>query len=68
MIELILEDLKKNFTESGAGGITSIKAGVGMSYSVALPQEERTDFFTYEFQRRGSKITIKSKESSAQSY
>ena len=67
MIELILADLRANYHDIG-GGISSIKAGAGMSYSVALPQEERTDIFTYEFELRGDEIAIKSKKESTESY
>lgn len=68
MIELILADLKANYRHVHGGGITSIKAGDGMSYSIALPQEERTDIFTYEFEVRGNQIRIKSKNESTESY
>ncbi|MFV0623264.1 hypothetical protein ACBY01_04525 [Sphingomonas sp. ac-8] len=68
MIQLILADLKANYRATGGGGITSIKAGVGMSYSVALPHEERSDIFTYEFEEQGGKIAIKSKKDSTESY
>lgn len=68
MIELILDDIKANYSAIGGGGITSIKAGVGMSYTIALPQEGRTDLFTYEFELRGNDIAIKSKKESTQSY
>lgn len=68
MIELILADIKANYKEAGGGGITSIKAGVGMSYSISLPQEERTDVFTYEFQQKDGAISIKSKKESTESY
>ncbi|MET0245407.1 MAG: hypothetical protein ABW182_01540 [Sphingomonas sp.] len=68
MIELILDDIRANYGAIGGGGITSIKAGVGMSYTIALPQEGRTDLFTYEFELRGDEIAIKSKKESTQSY
>lgn len=68
MIELILADLKANYRGIGGGGITSIKAGVGLSYSIALPQEERTDILTYEFEARGDTIAIKNKKESTETY
>jgi hypothetical protein len=67
MIELILADLKANYHHIG-GGITSIKAGTSMSYSVALPQEERTDILTYEFELRGRAVAIRSKKEATESY
>ena len=68
MIELILDDVKTNYKEVGGGGITNIRAGVGMSYSIARPQEERTDILTYEFELRGGEIAIKSKKESTETY
>jgi len=69
MVELILADLKENYPMGiGGGGISSIKAGVGMSYVVTLPQEERTDIFTYEFEMRGDLIAIKNKKETTESY
>lgn len=67
MIALILADLKANYRENG-GGIASIKAGPGMSYTVELPQEERTDVFTYWFKTRGDAIVIARKTQSTIGY
>ncbi|MEH3038607.1 MAG: hypothetical protein PGN21_00845 [Sphingomonas paucimobilis] len=67
MVELILADLKANYTAIG-GGITSIKAGPGMSYSVALPQEERTDIRTYTFTLNAGVMTIADRRDTTESY
>ncbi len=67
MIELILTDLRANYTAIG-GGITSIKAGPGMSYVVALPQEERTDVRTYRFTIGDGMMTIADRQDSTEQY
>ena len=67
MIALISADLKANYHWVG-GGITSIKADASLAYSVALPQDERTDVYTYEFEVRGDEIAIKNKKESTVSY
>ncbi len=67
MLELILADLKANYTAVG-GGITSIKAGPGMSYIVALPQEERTDIRTYTFSLNARVMTIANRLDTTESY
>ena len=67
MIQLILVDLKENYDTIG-GGITRIDAGAGMSYTVALPQEERTDLLTYKFEHAQGAVSIKSKTVSVESY
>ena len=68
MIELILADLRANYREVGGGGITRIEAGAGMSYAVSLPQEERTDVLTYEFEFRGGAVVMKRRTESTESY
>ncbi len=67
MIELILEDLSANYGAIG-GGISSIKAGSSTSYIVSLPQEERVDIFTYEFEIKNDVVGLKSKVASTQSF
>ena len=49
MIELMLEDIAATYNATGGGGISNIKALTSTSYSVSLPQEERIDVLTYEF-------------------
>ncbi|MCL2591147.1 MAG: hypothetical protein FWD67_09830 [Betaproteobacteria bacterium] len=68
MIGLILADLKKNYGFVGGGGITSIRESASMSYTVELPQEERIDIFTYEFEMRGGLIAVKSKKGTVKSF
>ena len=68
MIELILEDLAKNYGGTGGGGISSIKAASSTSYVVSLPQEERIDLLTYEFDvKADGAVSLKSKVASTQS-
>jgi hypothetical protein len=68
MIELILEDLAKNYDGVGGGGISSIKAASSTSYIVSLPQEERIDLLTYEFAvKADGTVSLKSKVASTQS-
>ena len=68
MIELILEDLSANYGEVGGGGISSIKAASSTSYIVSLPQEERIDIFTYEFDIKKGIVSLKSKVASTESF
>lgn len=68
MIELILEDISANYESMGGGGISSIKAVSSTSYSVSLPQEERIDIFTYEFEIKSDIVSLKSKVASTQSF
>lgn len=68
MIELILEDLAKNYDGASGGGISSIKAASSTSYIVSLPQEERIDLLTYEFAvKADGAVSLKSKVASTQS-
>ncbi len=50
MIRTILEDMKTTYTHKGGGGITEIKALATNIYRVSIPQEERIDHLTYEFE------------------
>ncbi|MBX7229126.1 MAG: hypothetical protein K1X48_05940 [Burkholderiaceae bacterium] len=68
MIELILEDLSANYDEVWGGGISSIKAASSTSYIVSLPQEERVDIFTYEFEIKKGIVSLKSKVASTESF
>jgi len=68
MIELILADLKSSGIGVGGGGITSIKGGAGLSYTVALPKEERTVLLTYEFVASDGGLTIGSRTEATESY
>jgi hypothetical protein len=62
MIELILDDLATNYAAVGGGGISSIKAISSTSYIVSLPQEERVDLLTYEFDvKTDGSVSIKRK-------
>ena len=68
MIELMLEDIATNYGGIGGGGISSIKAASSTSYVVSLPQEERIDLLTYEFNvKADGTVSVKSKVASTQS-
>lgn len=68
MIELILKDIATNYGGVGGGGISSIKAASSTSYVVSLPQEERIDLLTYEFNvKADGTVSVKSKVASTQS-
>ena len=68
MIELILDDIATNYGGVGGGGISSIKAASSTSYVVSLPQEERIDLLTYEFNvKADGTVSVKSKVASTQS-
>ena len=68
MIELILEDITTSYGGVGGGGISSIKAASSTSYVVSLPQEERIDLLTYEFNvKADGTVSVKSKVASTQS-
>jgi len=68
MVELITEDLDAHYDGVGGGGISQIKADSSTSYTVSLPQEERIDMFTYEFEVKGGTVSIKRKTPSTQSF
>ncbi len=68
MIELILEDITTSYGGVGGGGISSINAASSTSYVVSLPQEERIDLLTYEFNvKADGTVSVKSKVASTQS-
>ena len=67
MIELLLEDIAANYDGVGGGGISSIKAASSTSYVVSLPQEERIDLLTYEFDvKADGTVSVKNKVASTQ--
>ena len=67
MIELLLEDIAANYGGVSGGGISSIKAASSTSYVVSLPQEERIDLLTYEFDvKADGTVSVKSKVASTQ--
>jgi hypothetical protein len=68
MIELILEDIAKTYPHPGGGGISSLNAVSSTAYAISLPQEERIDIFTYEFDVKPGSVSIKSKIQSTQSF
>ena len=48
IIEAILADISRTYTQVGGGGINAIKQNSTTSFTVSIAQEERTDLLTYE--------------------
>jgi hypothetical protein len=68
MIELILEDISATYDGVSGGGISSIKATTSTTYVVSLPQEERVDLLTYDFNvKADGSVSVKSKVASTES-
>jgi hypothetical protein len=48
IIEAILADISRTYTQVGGGGISAIRQNSTTSYTVSIAQEERVDLLTYE--------------------
>jgi len=48
IIEAILADISRSYTQVGGGGISAIKQNSTTSFTVSISQEERVDLLTYE--------------------
>lgn len=48
IIEAILADISRTYTQVGGGGISAIKQNSTSSFTVSISQEERVDLLTYE--------------------
>lgn len=48
IIEAILADIGKNYSQVGGGGISAIKQNSTTSYTVSISQEGHVDLLTYE--------------------
>ena len=48
IIEAILADISRTYTQVGGGGISAIKQNSTTSFTVSISQEERVDLLTYE--------------------
>jgi hypothetical protein len=69
MAEMILADISTNYGWVSGGGVSEIKQLSGTSYQITLPQEEREDIYTYEFDvAKDGTVSIKSKKESTKSY
>ncbi len=65
MIDLMLDDVMATYGQPAGGGISSIKAMSSTSYQISLPQEERVDIFTYDFDvKADGTVSIKGKKES----
>lgn len=48
IIEAILADISRSYSQVGGGGISAIKQNSTTSFTVSISQEERVDLLTYE--------------------
>lgn len=48
IIEAILADISRTYSQVGGGGISAIKQNSTTSFTVSISQEERVDLLTYE--------------------
>lgn len=48
IIEAILADISRTYSQVGGGGISAIKQNSTTSFTVSIAQEERVDLLTYE--------------------
>ena len=64
-INFIIEDILKDYSGIGGGGIRSIKLVATNKYEVSISREERIDVFTYELNMDSScNITLINKSES----
>lgn len=49
MIRLILDDIAAHYDQTGGGGISAIRQLSTTRFQAELPQEERADLLTYDF-------------------
>ena len=68
MIELILDDVEKEFGSVAGGGIDEIKGATSTSFSVTLPFDEKVVTWTYEFEVKDGSVAIKSRSEAIKSY
>jgi hypothetical protein len=69
MVELILADISRNYGWVGGGGVSDIKLLSSTTYQITLPQEERDDIYTYEFEvKKDGTVSMIGKTESAKSY
>ena len=68
MIELVLDDVVKEYGGIDSGGIDMIKAPSTTSLAVSISLEERVVTWTYEFDVKDGSVAVKNKTESTQSY
>ena len=61
MVALLTADIRETYDWPSGGGIASIEQIGSTTYTVSLPQEERTDLFTYEFAVTAKAVSIKTR-------
>lgn len=60
IIEAILADISRTYSQVGGGGISAIKQNSTTSFTVSISQEERIDLLTYEATVDGKgKVSVK---------
>ncbi len=68
MVELMLTDINAEYSWVN-GNVSEIKTLSPMTYQVTIPQDERADIYTYEFEvAKNGGLAIKSKKESTRSY
>jgi len=69
LIKFIFDDINKTYTQTGGGGITSIKETATDTFEVSIAQEERMDVFAYQLSINDDcEVTMISKEESTISF
>jgi len=68
IIEAILADISRTYTQVGGGGISAIKQNSTTSFTVSIAQEERIDQLTYEATVDGKgKVSVKKTDQATRS-
>lgn len=68
IIEAILDDVDKTYTQTGGGGISHIDQDATWTYTVSINQEERTDLITYTVEMSDDgKVTITDRKTATKS-
>lgn len=68
MIELMLADIRATYDWPDGGGISQIVGESSTSYTVSLPQEERADLITYDFEVSGDTVSMVGRKEGTESY
>ncbi len=68
IVEMMLTDINAEYSWV-SGNVSEIKTLSPMTYQVTIPQDERADIYTYEFEvAKNGGLAIKSKKESTRSY
>lgn len=55
---MILDDVEKNYSAKGGGGISSIRETALDTYVARIAQEERSDVLTYRFRKTAKGLAL----------